>query len=78
MQSKKMDYSSATLLTPHNYFEWTLKILHQLRCRGFKYRITMATEVEPTSAIEKNRYLNRKDEAYGLLGVTIPRVFVSH
>jgi hypothetical protein len=66
MQSEKMDYSLAILLTPHNYFKWKLKILHQLRCRVL-YQITMAIEIEPTSTIEKNRYLNCIDEEYNLL-----------
>jgi hypothetical protein len=72
-----MEYSSAILLTPHNYFEWKLKILHQLRCRGL-YQITMATEVEPTSAIEKNKYLNRMDEAYGLICISMSLELLFH
>jgi hypothetical protein len=72
-----MDYSSTILLTPHNYFEWKLKIMHQLRCRGL-YQITMATEVEPTSAIEKNMYLNCMDEAYDLLCVSMSPEIMFH
>jgi hypothetical protein len=28
------------------------------------YRLTLNTDTEPTSAIEKSKYLNRKDEAF--------------
>ena len=36
----------------------------------------MATEVEPTSVVEKNMYLNCMDEAYGLLCVLMsPNLF---
>jgi hypothetical protein len=52
MQLEKMEYSLSIIILPHNYFEWMLKIVHQLRCRGL-YRITMATKVKPTFAIEK-------------------------
>jgi hypothetical protein len=70
MQSEKMDYSPTILLMPHNYFEWKLKILHQLRCRGL-YRITMETEVELDSADEKNDFLNTQDMALGLICMSI-------
>jgi hypothetical protein len=65
MQLERMEFLSAIHLMPHNYFEWKLKNQHQLRCKGL-YQTTMATEVEPTSSIEKNRYLNRMDGAYDL------------
>jgi hypothetical protein len=77
MQSERMDFPLTILLTPHNYFEWKLKILHQLRCRGL-YRIKMATEVEPTSIINKNGYLNHMDEAYDLICVLISLKLLFH
>jgi hypothetical protein len=40
-------------------------IVH-LRGKGL-YRLTMDTEIEPTSAIEKSKYLNRMDEAFGTI-----------
>jgi hypothetical protein len=72
-----MDYSLIILLTPHNCFEWKLKILHQFKCRGL-YRITTATEVEPTSAINKNMYLKYLDEAYDLLCVSMSPELLFH
>jgi len=77
MQSEKMDYSLAILLMPHNYFKWKLKIMHQLRCRGF-YWITMATEVEPTSTFDKKMYFNHMDEAYTLLCVSMSLELMFH
>jgi hypothetical protein len=74
---KRMEFTSTILLTPHNYFEWKLKILHQLRGRGL-YRITMATKVEPTSAIKKSRYLNHMDEAYGLICMSMSLELLFH
>jgi hypothetical protein len=54
------------ILTPYNYFDWNPKDEFQLRRKGL-YNLTMGTEIEPTSAIEKTRWANRKDEAIGLL-----------
>jgi hypothetical protein len=54
------------ILTPYNYFDWNPKATFQLKRKGL-YNLTMATETEPTSAIEKMRWENCKDEATGLL-----------
>ena len=51
-----MFYLSIILLTPHNYLEWKPKILLFLRSRGL-YQITMTTEVELDSAVEKIVFL---------------------
>jgi hypothetical protein len=40
-------------------------IVH-LQGRGL-YKLTMDTETKPTSAIEKSKYLNRIDEAFGTI-----------
>ena len=49
----------------------------QLRSKGL-YRVTMGTEVEPNFAIEKSKYFNRLDEAYGLLFLIISRELLFH
>ena len=49
----------------------------QLRSKGL-YRVTMGTEVEPKSAVEKAKYFNRLDEAYGLLCLSISRDILFH
>jgi hypothetical protein len=61
-----MFYSPIILLMPHNYLEWKPKILLLLRSRVL-YQITMAMEVDPDSADEKNDFLNRQDMAIGCI-----------
>ena len=48
-----------------------------LRSRGL-YRISMATEVEPTTTIENSKYLNRMDEAYESLCMNISLELLFH
>ena len=42
------------------------------------YRVTMETEVEPNVAAEKIKWHNRRDEAYGLLCLSISRDILFH
>ncbi|KAH9291034.1 hypothetical protein KI387_044163 [Taxus chinensis] len=72
-----MEFSASAILTPYNYFYWKPKILLQLRSRGL-YRIVMNTEVEPNPAIEKTKYFNRMDEAFGLLCLSISLELLFH
>ena len=58
--------SLVIILTLYNYFEWNSKVVFQLKIKGL-YNLTMVTETEPTSTLEKTRWVNRKDEAIGLL-----------
>jgi hypothetical protein len=69
--------SSSVILTPFNYFEWKPKIELLLHSKGL-YRVTMGTEVEPTSAIEKSNYFNRIDEAYGIVCLRISQDILFH
>ena len=48
----KLEFPQSAILTPYNYFEWKPKIQLHLRSRGL-FRITMGTEVEPTSQWRK-------------------------
>ena len=43
-----------------------------LRAKGI-YRVTMATKVDPNAAAEKIKWHNERDEAYGLLCLSISR-----
>ena len=65
------------LLTRFNFFDWKEEIVIQLRSKGL-YKVTMGIEVEPNSAVEKAKYLNRLDEAYGLLCMSIWRKRLFH
>ena len=44
----------------------------------FLYRVTMEIEVEPNAAVEKIKWHNRRDEAYGLLCLSISRDLLFH
>lgn len=72
-----MEFLVSSLLTPYNYFEWKPKIMLELRSRGL-YRIVMATEIEPNPAVEKSKYFNRMDEAYGLLCLSMSPELLFH
>ena len=65
------------ILTPFNLFNWKAEMVIQLRDKGL-YRVTMGTEVEPNSAVEKAKYFNRLDEAFGLLCLSISRELLFH
>jgi hypothetical protein len=61
--NEKMEFRKEFILTPYNFFAWKEKMIMHLRSRGL-YRLTMYAEVEPTSTLEKSKYLNRMDEAF--------------
>ena len=48
-----------------------------LRVKGL-YRVTMEIEAEPNAAVEKIKWHNRRDEAYGLLCLSISRDLLFH
>ena len=49
----------------------------QLHAIGL-YRVTMDTEEEPTHVIDKDRFLNKKDEAFGFLCLSISKDLLFH
>jgi hypothetical protein len=53
----KMDFQKEFILRPYNYFSQKEKIGIHLRTRGL-YRLTLNTDIKPTSSIEKSKYLN--------------------
>ena len=69
--------SSVELLTPFNFHSWKGDMEIQLRARGL-YQVTMETKEEPTHVIEKSRFLNKKDEAFGFLCLSISRDIIFH
>jgi hypothetical protein len=64
--NRKMEFQKEFILTPYKYFAWKEKIAIHLQTRGL-YRLTLNTDIELTSAIEKSKYLNRMDEALGTI-----------
>ena len=69
--------SSIQLLTPFNFHSWKGDMEIQLRPRGL-YRVTMDTEEEPSSMTDKSRFLNKKDEAFGFLCLSVSRDLLFH
>ena len=65
-----MDQSQKTILTPFNLFEWKAEMEMLLRVKSL-YKVTMATEAEPNASAEKIKWHNWRDEAYGLLCLSI-------
>ena len=72
-----MDQSQKTIVTPFNYFEWKSEMEILLRAK-YLYRVTMEIEAEPNAAVEKIKWHNRRDEAYGLLCLSISRDLLFH
>ena len=72
-----MEQSQKILLSPFNFFEWKAEMEIFLRVKVL-YWVTMETEAEPNVAIEKIKSHNRRDEAYGLLCLSISRDLLFH
>ena len=69
--------STNILLTPFNLFDWKEYMVIQLRSKGL-YIVTMGTEVDPNSVVEKAKYVNGFDEEYWLLCMNISRDIFFH
>ena len=48
-----------------------------LRVKGL-YKVTMETEAEPNAAVEKIKWNKMRDEAYGILCLSISRDLLFH
>ena len=72
-----MDQSQKIILTPFKFFEWKVEMEILLREKGL-YRVTMEIEAENNVATEKIKWDNRRDEAYGLLCLSISRDLLFH
>ena len=72
-----MDQSQKIILTPFNVFEWKdeMDILLSEKCI---YMVTMDIDLEPNAVVEKIKWHNRRDEAYGLLCLSISRDLLFH
>ena len=72
-----MDQSQKIILTPFNLFEWKDEMEMFFRLKGL-YRVTMENEENPNAAAEKIKCHNKRDEAYGLLCLSISRDLLFH
>jgi hypothetical protein len=61
-----MEFPKEFILTPYNLFAWKEKMIIHIQGRGL-YRLTMNLEAIPTSTIEKSKYLNQINEAFGTI-----------
>ena len=72
-----MEQSQKIILAPFNLFEWKVEMDIFLRVKCL-YRVTMETKAEPNAAVEKIKWYNKRDEAYGLLCLSISRDLLFH
>ena len=69
--------STHIFITPFKLFDWKVEMVIQLRSKGL-YRVTMGTKVESNYAVEKYKYFNTFDKAYGFLCLSISREILFH
>ena len=69
--------SSVDLWTMFNFHQWKGDMEIQLHAKQL-YWVTMDTEEEPTHVIDKARFLNKKDEAFGFLCLSISKDLLFH
>jgi hypothetical protein len=62
----KMEFPKEFILTLYNFFAWKENMIVHIQRKGL-YMLTMNTKIEPTLAIEKFKYLNQMDEAFGTI-----------
>ena len=72
-----MDSSSSNILNPFNYHQWKEDIEISLHSKGL-FRVTMGMEIDPNAVIEKEKYWNKLDEAYGFLCFSISKDLIFH
>ena len=60
------------LLTPFNYHQWKDDMIVLLRTKHL-FRLIEETEEEPESNKDKAKYMNRLDEAIGLMRSSVSR-----
>ena len=72
-----MDYSSAMILAPFNYNEWKSEIGILLHSKGL-YRVYLDLDNEPNVVVEKDKWHNRLDQAYGFLCLSISPDLLFH
>ena len=68
---------SPRILTPFNYIDSTEDMQISLCNKGL-YRVAMGREVEPQQYIEKFKYLNKLDEAFGFMCIHISKELLFH
>ena len=65
------------LLTPFNYHQWKEEMEMQIHSK-ILFRIIMEIKVDLVHYVDKEKYWNRLDEAYGCLCLSISRDLLFH
>ena len=65
------------ILTPFNYLDKRDDMEIVLHNKGL-YRVTMGREIKPQHHLEKSKYLNKLDEAFGFMCIHISREILFH
>ena len=65
------------ILTPFNYLDWRVD-MHIFLCNKGMHGVTMGRYVEPQQHLEKSKYLNKLDEAFGFMCIHISRELLFH
>ena len=68
---------SPKILTPFNYIDWR-EYMQIALCNKRLFRMTMGIEVEPQQHVEKSKFLNHLDEAFGFMCIHISRDILFH
>ena len=69
--------STPRILTTSNYLDWRDNIQVSLCNKGY-FRIILGSEFEPHQPIERNKFLNRLDEAFNYLCTHISKDILFH
>jgi len=73
----KIDYPQQIILTPLNYYEWKTQVVILLWSKGL-FMNKMGIEIEPNFGVEKEKWFNRMDEAFGLLCLSFSLDLIFH
>ena len=70
-------YPTPRILTPFNYVDWREYMQLDLHKHGY-FRIILGREAKPHHLVERNKFLNRLDEAFSYLCTHISRDLLFH
>ena len=69
--------STPRVVTPLNYVDWREDMHLSLHNKGY-FRVVLGREVDPHHPVERNKFMNRLDEACGYLCTHISRDLFFH
>ena len=72
-----MESACPVILNSTNYFQWIPHMVYLLRSKGL-YRIASGQETKPTDGDKAAKWLNKQDQARGLIGMSIAQDLQFH